>query len=237
MLPIEFKIGDFESAFNPAVVKGQDGLVLVDCGNPGDCDKLEQVLVENGLKLSDVKKIIMTHHDSDHMGALKAVLDRNPDIEVLCSAEQAPYITGLIKPLRVQLAEKRLPLATDENEKKELQGLIRQLSGVETIDKVTIIDDGHKLPEFGIEIIMTSGHMPGHLCVYVSDEKTLITGDALVAIDGKLSAPDARFTLDMDTAIKSAKKLLNFEIDSVICYHGGLVTKSVRESLEEIVKG
>ena len=81
-LPMELQMGDFKTSFNAAVVKGKSGLLLIDCGLPGFLPKLEQAMADNGLSLSDVKKIVITHHDADHMGALKALLDKYPGIEV-----------------------------------------------------------------------------------------------------------------------------------------------------------
>ena len=71
----------------------------------------------------------------------------------------------------------------------------------------------------------------------LTGKKTLVSGDALISRDGQLLPPDSRFTLDMPTAIKSLEKLQDYEISTVICYHGGLVTDRVKESLESICRG
>ena len=86
----------------------------------------------------------------------------------------------------------------------------------------------------GIEIISTPGHMPGHISVYIKDSKTLIAGDAMVIEDRKLSIANPQYTLDIDEAKKSISKLLNYKIDRIICYHGGVYTKNIKESLENI---
>lgn len=237
ILPLEFRIGDFVTALNTVVVREDYGLILIDCGNAGDLEKLEAAMEKEGLALVDVKKIIITHHDSDHIGALKDIVDKYPQIEVLSSLEQAPYITGKIKPLRLTIAEERYKTVLTAAEKEACQRDITGLSALRTIEKVTVVNDGDILPgSCGIEIIEVSGHMPGHLSVYVRADKTLISGDALTSWDGKLNPPDARFSLDLPCAVKSLEKLLNFEIDKVVCYHGGLVDGSIRESLRDITK-
>lgn len=236
ILPLEFGLGDFKSFFNVTAVRYDGGVVLVDVGFPGYLQTLETLLGSAGMKLGDVKKIIVTHHDGDHIGGLKALLEKYPAIEVLSSAEQEPFITGKEKPLRLQLAEKRYGACTNEDEKKELEEDMKRLAALQTIDKVTIVRDKDVLPECGIELVDVSGHMPGHLCVYVQKDKALITGDALTAKDGKLCPPDPNFTLDMPAAIKSLEKLLDYDIQNVICYHGGLVTEDIRGSLREIIE-
>jgi glyoxylase-like metal-dependent hydrolase (beta-lactamase superfamily II) len=232
VLPLEFSFGAFKSFLNPVVLKDQSGLILVDCGNPGFLPKLEEAMQAAGLNMADVKKIIITHHDGDHIGALKALLDKYPGIEALSSKEQAPHITGEKKHLRLTIAEERLKAAQNEEEKKAMEEEICRLSVIETIDRVTIVKDGDILPECGgLEIIDTSGHMPGHICIYIKEDKALISGDALIGVEGKLSPPDPRFTLDMTTAMQSAKKLLNYDIQHVICYHGGLLSDNIRDRL------
>ncbi len=236
ILPLEFNFGDFKAFLNVTAIRFDGGLVLVDAGFPGFLQKIEETMDKAGLKLADVKKIIITHHDGDHIGCLKAILDKYPGIEVMSTAKQAPHITGMQKPLRLQLAEKRIDDCTSEEERKELEEEMKRLSAIMTIDKVTIVEDGQLLPECGIKIIEVSGHMPGHLCVYVPADKVLITGDALTSRDGKLCPPDSNFTLDMGVAIKSLEKLLDYDIENVICYHGGLVTGDIRQSLIDIIK-
>ena len=236
-LPLEFNTGDFVTHINPVAVKGPSGLLLIDCGFPGFVPKLEEAMAREGLRLGNVKKLLITHHDGDHMGALKALLDKYPGIEVLCSPEQAPFITGKEKPLRLSLFEQQYETLTDEAEKKALQAEMQGLRDLQTIDSVTVMADGAVLPDYGVRIIKVSGHMPGHVCAYIGREKTLVSGDALISSDGKLAGPDSRFTLDMDTAVESLRKLVDYDIETVICYHGGIVTERAKESLLSIVRG
>ena len=235
ILPLEAQFGDFKTYFNAAAIWYDGGVVLVDVGFPGFLQKLEETMADAGLALRDVRKIVVSHHDGDHIGGLKAVLDKYPGIEVMCTTEQALYVTGKEKPLRQQLAEKRYDACSSEEEKKELQEEIMRHSGLETINKVTVVKDRQVLPACGIEFVEVSGHMPGHLCVYVREDKALIAGDALIAHNGKLCPPDPTFTLDMPAAIKSLEKLLSYDIENVICYHGGLVTGDIRSSLLDII--
>nr|WP_251861419.1 hypothetical protein [Clostridium sp. Marseille-Q2269] len=53
--------------------------------------------------------------------------------------------------------------------------------------------------------------------------------------DNKLTIANPQYTLDMIGAKKSIKKLLNYEIDKIVCYHGGAYTKNIKKSLENIV--
>jgi glyoxylase-like metal-dependent hydrolase (beta-lactamase superfamily II) len=87
-----------------------------------------------------------------------------------------------------------------------------------------IIEGGNMMPWCGgTEIIATPGHLPGHISLFVRNEKTVVTGDALIALRGRLHAASSRYSFDMEAAKLSAKKLLNLDADRFICYHGGVV--------------
>ena len=49
-----------------------------------------------------------------------------------------------------------------------------------------------------------------HISIYLKDSKTLISGDALVVENNRLMIPYPQYTLDMDEAKNSIKKLLNY---------------------------
>ena len=49
-----------------------------------------------------------------------------------------------------------------------------------TVGVDRIVEDGEELPFCGgITVIHTPGHTPGHICLYIGQNKTLIAGDAL----------------------------------------------------------
>ncbi|PJW18199.1 MBL fold metallo-hydrolase [Geobacillus sp. WSUCF-018B] len=65
--------------------------------------------------------------------------------------------------------------------------------------------------------------------------RLLIAGDALTAEEGRLYGPNPAFTPDMDEAMRSVRKLLDFDIETVVCYHGGACRGDIRKQLERIV--
>jgi glyoxylase-like metal-dependent hydrolase (beta-lactamase superfamily II) len=88
----------------------------------------------------------------------------------------------------------------------------------------------------GTEIIATPGHMPGHISLYIKNYRTLIAGDALVIEEGKLAIANPNYTLDISEAKRSIKKLLDYDIQRIICYHGGEFREDIRNSLLEVIK-
>ena len=101
------------------------------------------------------------------------------------------------------------------------------------VDKT--VDDGEVLPYCGgITVIFTPGHTPGHICLYLKQYKTLITGDALNVVEGQLVGPNKEFTPDMDMAKKSLKKFSQYDVETVICYHGGIYKDNVKSRQLEL---
>ena len=235
VLPLRFVFESIDSFIYPAVLQDDYGITLIDCGYPGFLPNIESALVQAGFQMKDLKRIIITHHDHDHMGALKELVDKYPEIEVMSSKAQKPFITGNTKSLRLLQAEEIDQYLSDA-EKVESKKFMDLLNTVQSVDYVTEVSDGEILPICGgVEVIDTSGHMPGHISLFVPLEKTLIVGDALVIEDGVLCIANPEYALDMSTAIDSIKKLLNFDIERVICYHGGIYSGDIKSELLRIL--
>lgn len=234
VLEIKFDIDGVENTIFPVILCDEKEVVLIDCGYPNFLPLIKNAAEANGININKLTKIIITHHDFDHMGSLAEFKREYPQIKILSSIDEEKYISGKEKSLRLQQAESiydTLPEDEKENSKKFHQ----LLESIETTDvDVCLKDKDSFLWCGGVEIVSTPGHMPGHISIYVKDSKTLISGDALVIEDDKLSIANPNYTLDIAQAKNSIKKLLNYEIDKVICYHGGIYTKNIKESLRDI---
>jgi glyoxylase-like metal-dependent hydrolase (beta-lactamase superfamily II) len=77
--------------------------------------------------------------------------------------------------------------------------------------------------------------MPGHICLYLEESKTLIAGDAVVVENGELCFANPEYTLDISEAKQSIKKLIAYEIDKIVCYHGGEYTGNIKASLQKML--
>ncbi len=235
LLPITFSLGEIELIIYPTLLKDENELILIDCGYPDSVQKLENAMQRVGLSLNQLTKIIITHHDHDHMGALQETIEQYPEIKILCSKEEAPYITGKRKSLRLQQAED-IQDTLPENEKEEGKQFQNFIASIKKVDEVTVINSGDILPYCGgIEVLDTKGHMPGHISLYVKKDKVLIAGDALIVEGEKLSMAMPQYVLNMQDAKDSIRNLQNYDIEKIICYHGGLYNTDVKSSLKEII--
>jgi glyoxylase-like metal-dependent hydrolase (beta-lactamase superfamily II) len=88
----------------------------------------------------------------------------------------------------------------------------------------------------GTKVISTAGHTPGHISLYLERSKVLIAGDALTAEKGSLNGPNPSMTLEMSTAIQSIRSLADLEIDTIVCYHGGVVSEDANGQLRRVIQ-
>lgn len=122
-----------------------------------------------------------------------------------------------------------------EEQKEWALNFHKMLESIESVYIDTTLNDGDTFDWCGgIEIIETPGHMPGHISIYIKESRTLIAGDALVIENNKLDIANPQYTLDMGEAKKTINKLLNYDIDRIICYHGGIYQSDIKRSLENI---
>lgn len=209
----------FAGPLTITLIKGDGAVILSDCGYPGDWSAIVQALLAHDVGAADVTHVILTHHDGDHMGALYDLKRENPGVQVLCSQEQAPYVTGEIPPVRLTDMLGRLPGLPAE-ERPMAQSRLSMYQAVRPVPVNRLVKGGDCIGP--VQIVDTPGHLPGHLSLYVPACKALIAGDAMNVIDGKLSGANPLFTLDMDEANRSIQALKSYDIERVICSHGGV---------------
>jgi glyoxylase-like metal-dependent hydrolase (beta-lactamase superfamily II) len=226
-LEISFDFNGAARVINPTLLWDEDNVLLVDTGFPGQMPLLRAAIRKAGVPFSKLNKIIITHQDWDHIGALAEIITAmGSNIEVLAHKLEKPYIQG------------------DEVFLKKSQSAADVLMPAPVIPpfprtRVTrLVNDGEELSFCGgIVVIHVPGHTLGHICLYHKLSKTLICGDALNVVDGKLTGPNPQYTHDMAKAIESLKKLAQFDIRTIICYHGGAFSQDPNRWIGEIVRG
>lgn len=209
MLQLKFQ----EFIIHPILLWNDEMAVLIDTGFPGQFEDIQVEMERVGVSVDKLKFVILTHQDIDHIGSLPDVLENGvSDIKVYAHELDKPYIEG------------DLPLLKDVHVENPPKGKVSD----------TVID-GQELPYCGgILILHTPGHTPGHISLYLKQSKTLIAGDSMYSVNGKLGGIHAPTTLNIKEAQESLKKYLNLDIKSVVCYHGGLSKGNKKIQLQNL---
>ncbi|MDR3164480.1 MAG: MBL fold metallo-hydrolase [Synergistaceae bacterium] len=223
-LRVDFVRGGAKTIY-PVLLCDGEHRILVDCGYPGFLPLLERASEDAGVPFFEITGVVVTHHDYDHCGAMADIKEKYPGIMTMASAPDALVIEGKEKSVRLRQAQS-IRDGLSESEKIRLNEIRAGFESMKLAHIDAIVKGGDVMPWCGgTEIIATPGHLPGHISMFLRNEKTVVTGDALVALSGRLRVPASKYSFDAETAKMSAKKLLLLDADRFICYHGGVVER------------
>ncbi len=236
ILSIPAKLQNGDDIMHPVVIWDDMQAILVDTGLPGAAEQIAGAMYAAGVSLSLLTHIVLTHADTDHIGSLGRLLSMAPQsVSILCHAQEKPYIQCDVPPLRLAKMEERVDKLSGEQH-AQLLALVQSLRANYKSLGVPVtgtVEDGQLLP-CGIQVVYTPGHTPGHISLYLKSSRMLIAGDALNVTGGELlSAPDW-FLYDRTAMQASLRKLASYDIETVVCYHGGVYRGDVHFRLQEL---
>jgi glyoxylase-like metal-dependent hydrolase (beta-lactamase superfamily II) len=158
---IDLNFGASPQAIGVYLVEADDGPALFDCGPASTLDALDAGLAADGLRLTDVKHLLLSHIHLDHAGAAGSLVRRHPELTVWVSPVGRPH---LIDPSRLERSARRLY-------GEMFDPLWGELAPVP--EENVRVADGDVL---GWEAFPTPGHASHHVS-YLRDG-TLLAGDA-----------------------------------------------------------
>ena len=133
--------------------------IMIDAGY--NYDRLKEKMSWLEIEPSSIRHILITHQDTDHVGAVEADSD------------------GLFRNATLYLSEIENRYLTGEKRRKVIFGLYK-LPMVKSDNRRVLLQDGQTLNIGGIrvECILVPGHTWGHM-VYLIDDQYLFTGDTI----------------------------------------------------------
>ena len=144
--------------------------------DPGGYNKvLSDKINELGLELM---YIILTHGHADHIMGVQDYQKDFPDAKIVASKDEAEMLSDVNFNMSAQFGAPT-SLTADIN-----------------------VDDGDKMQvgNLELEFILTPGHSPGGMCIYIADEKTLFSGDTLFqASIGRTDFPGSSYQVLADS--------------------------------------
>ena len=133
--------------------------IMIDAGY--NYDRLKEKLGWLDIDPASIRHILITHQDTDHVGALETDSDNLfRDAVIYLSEIENRYLTGEVR-RKVMFGLYKLPMVKTDNRKELLEdGRILDINGIK------------------IEAILCPGHTWGHM-VYLIDDAYLFTGDTI----------------------------------------------------------
>lgn len=194
-----------------------DGITLIDAGLPGMFADLTRELDAIGRPLDDIRGVILTHGDSDHVGFAER-LRRDHGVPVFVHAADADRARGGDKP-KTPVGPMRIGPLVRFAAFGLRKGMRPQwLTEVEGIDGDTALD----LPG-APRVISMPGHSPGSVAVFSPEVRAVFVGDALTTrhvLTGRTGAGPVPFTDDPAEALSSLARIADLDADWVLPGHG-----------------
>lgn len=177
-------------------------IVLVDTGLPFKRKSIIEELKSLGVELRDIKHILLTHHDIDHIGNVFS-LQQLTGAKVWASKEDIPYICGKM----------------DRHGFKKYFKYIFKIKAPKNINSYMSEQSIN-----GIKVIPTPGHTPGHVCLLYKD--LLFTGDLIENKHGKLRPYPAAWNWNQSAMQESLNKVADIPFRWLCPAHGKPVEKT-----------
>jgi glyoxylase-like metal-dependent hydrolase (beta-lactamase superfamily II) len=195
-----------------------EGVTIIDAGLAGHWRDLLAELTTMGRTLDDVKGLILTHGDSDHLGFAER-LRRDHGVPVYVHPGDADRAKGGAKPATAK-------------QSMRLGGLLSFVAyslrkgGMRTTYLTEVVEahDGETLDLPGEpQVIGLPGHSAGSIAIYVPIADAVFVGDGLTTrhvLTGAQGPQPAPFTDEPDQAISSLRKLVPTGARWVLPGHG-----------------
>jgi len=169
---------------NAWAIASGTGIVLVDTGmhGPGSLAQLERALDQVGLRLEDVRLLVVTHAHSDHWGQAAPIVDRagcelwmHPD-HAHATATAGDPAAALARRLEVgrQSGVPEAALAAYAERAKDIPSGIARVIAPDR-DLLAGVELETDLGTWTVH--ETPGHAPSHVCLFQAQRRVLISGD------------------------------------------------------------
>ena len=181
--------------------------ILMDSGLRKEREELEQLLKDNGLSPA---AIVCTHAHVDHC-ANNDYFQKKYHIPVALSGPETGMASSILN-----LKCYRLLVSPDVAE-QEMSDMVHTPDIV-----IPYVDWKLELEGERFGIVTTPGHSSGHICV-ITPDNVCYAGDAIMSremMDAKLP-----YSLSIQHAMASRKKLLDLDCDLFVMAHRGICTK------------
>jgi glyoxylase-like metal-dependent hydrolase (beta-lactamase superfamily II) len=218
---------DLGSVNSYLAVDGDD-LVLVDAGTPRSAAAIAEGIHEAGYEVGDVARVLVTHFDLDHVGALPKL--------------------GLDAPVYVGRADAEVLAGQTAPDWRSRKGLLqRAVAPFVSVPGLPIrpVEDGDRIGSF--TAYHTPGHSPGHVAsVAGADEESDAAagrtpsvgflGDLVVESDGRLEPSPWVLSYDTDEVTRSIRRLADAAPDFEVAAmgHGTPIVRDGSERLREL---
>lgn len=160
----------------------EDPLTLIDAGPRTDeaINALREGLSRLGHRLSDVRRVIISHAHADHYGLARLVVEES-GAKALVHSWDAPAVSHSsdYTAYRALLTSAGVP---DEMIARMEDGYRKFLGFAAPVDSLELLEDGDEIlfEHESLQVVHTPGHTPGSICLIRSSNRLLFSSDTVL---------------------------------------------------------
>jgi glyoxylase-like metal-dependent hydrolase (beta-lactamase superfamily II) len=197
------------------VLHGPGGVALVDPGPSTSLANLRSALERSGIRMSDVRQILLTHIHLDHGGAAGTIVKAHPHIEVFVHERGAPH---LVDPSKLLTSASRLY-------GQDMDRLWGEFLPVPQ-ERLRVLRGGERIEVAGrtLEVAYTPGHASHHVSYFEPSSRIAFVGDTAGIRRGNgqyvmpaSPPPD----VDLELWRTSEARILEWDPDTLFLTHFG----------------
>lgn len=203
--------------------RGAEGIAVIDPGYTGSFRAVLDYLSVEGLRPTDLRWIILTHHHIDHAGTAFALCQAT-GATLAVHRDDAPYLRavrprepmtfwGMADLLPIQLASYLVSSANCELQR---------------------LEDGDLIA--GLTVVHCPGHTPGSICLWSVADSVLFTGDVLNNERG-IRTPPWTVNHSHRRAMKAPDRLSGLRFERAYFGHGPAIVKAADQQVEAYLSG
>lgn len=200
--------------------------ILVDAGMRGSYRPIVSGLDALGLSLDSVKALVISHRHPDHSGGVGELI-AGRSIVVMTHTLEAGILAG----------RERHPSPFHNKLVAKVTGPVLARIDGSPINIDVELREGDIIPfPFPIHVVHLPGHTAGSIALFLPDQKLVIIGDALQHKLGRqLTPPAASVTDNLEQAVDSLQKLLDFDFDAICFSHFPPMRREAYEALRKML--
>lgn len=203
------------------LLETDDGLALHDCGPSTAVPALKDGLAANGVALTDVRHLLLSHIHLDHAGSAGVLVREHPALQVHVSEVGAPH---LVDPSRLERSARRLY-------GDRFDTLWGELAPVPE-ENVNVVGDR----VCGLDCFPTPGHAWHHVG-YLHADGTLYAGDAAgvrIQPSSYVVPPTPPPEIDVEAWERTLDEILRRGPDRLALIHFGVADDDVAGHVERL---
>jgi glyoxylase-like metal-dependent hydrolase (beta-lactamase superfamily II) len=184
-------------------------LTLIDTGMPNNTKNVLNAIKTLGFEPANLKRILITHGDPDHIGAINSLRELSGANVFASKIEATAMESGT---------------ASREIHPKGIMAVIfKFFDKAFTPQKVlvdSILENGDVLPVLGgLHVLNSEGHTPGHVSFFLPGERILFAGDSINNLHGKPVPNLTALTSDKVAAQKTFEAEMDLNPLVICCGH------------------